>query len=173
MYIKIIGSLCLMLTATAVGFFKAELLCVRVKRLMELKRMMIFLQGELRVYKATLSEAFASVAERLEEPFGSALEKMALQMEQQNSPGFSAIWQEMEKKMLQEEGFLKEDEALFRMLQNSLGYLDLTMQTEALNLAIFQTDEAMKEAKEQQRVKGKLYKTMGVTAGAFLVLLIL
>ena len=47
------------------------------------------------------------------------------------------------------------------------------MQMENINLAICQTEEAIKSAKEEKNSKGKLYRTMGVTAGAFLSLLII
>ena len=59
MYIKLIGSLFLLGSASAIGFLKAEDLKVRVRKLLELKRMIEFLQGELRFHKVTLSEAFA------------------------------------------------------------------------------------------------------------------
>ena len=45
MYIKMIGSLFLMTSAAAIGFLKADELNERVRRLKELKRMMILLQG--------------------------------------------------------------------------------------------------------------------------------
>ena len=49
----------------------------------------------------------------------------------------------------------------------------MTMQTESLNLVALQVEEALKTAKEQQEIKGKLYKTMGISAGAFLILLMI
>ena len=58
-------------------------------------------------------------------------------------------------------------------LGNSLGYLDLTMQTENLNLSICQVDEAIENAKTQFVKKGKRYQTMGVTVGALLTLLMI
>lgn len=173
MYLKIIGSLFLMISAAAIGFLKAEELQERVKRLQELKRMMILLQGELRFHRAGLSEAFESVAERVEEPFRGFLNETAQRLEQREMGGFDSVWQETAKKLLWKEGFLKEDVQLLELLRSSLGYLDLKMQTETLNLAILQTEDAIKLAKEQQESRGKLYQTMGVTVGALLTLLII
>lgn len=173
MYIKIIGSLFLLSSAAAIGFLKADELNERVKRLKELKRMMILLQGELRFHKATLSEAFEHVSDRIEEPFSAFLKEMASKLEMRESGGFDAVWSEMSKQLLRGEGFFKEDGQLLEMLRSSLGYLDLTMQIETLNLAILQAEDAIKLAKEQQEAKGKLYQTMGVTIGALLTLLII
>lgn len=47
------------------------------------------------------------------------------------------------------------------------------MQTETLNLGICRTEDAILQAKEQLEQKGKLYKTMGITVGALLTLLII
>ena len=68
---------------------------------------------------------------------------------------------------------MNEDKYLLEQLGRGLGYLDLEMQTESLNQVIYQTEEVIKSAKEQKEIKEKLYQTMGVTAGAFLVLLII
>ena len=173
MYIKIIGSLFLMTSAAAIGFLKADELNERVKQLKELKRMMILLQGELRFHRAVLSEAFENVSERVEEPFASFLKEVAEGVEKKDLGGFERVWNEMSRQLLRGDGFAKEDEMLLEMLGSSLGYLDLTMQTETLNLAVLQAEDAIKLAKEQQEAKGKLYQTMGVTAGALLTLLII
>ena len=79
----------------------------------------------------------------------------------------------MSKRLLYTEGLQKEDAQLLELLRSSLGYLDLTMQTETLNLAMTQTEESIRQAKEMQERKGKLYQTMGVTVGALLALLII
>ena len=162
-----------MCSAAAIGFLKAEELKVRVKRLQELKRMMMLLQGELRFHRAALSEAFESVAERMEDPFQSFLSETAERLEQRESGGFEGIWEEMSEKLLRTEGFQKGDDRLLEVLKNGLGYLDLTMQTETLNLAMIQAEEAIAIAKDQQESRGKLYRTMGVTVGALLILLII
>lgn len=130
-------------------------------------------QGELRFHRAVLSEAFLRVSERVEEPFTSFLLAMAEMLERRENGGFERIFQKQSELLLKEEGFLKEDMQLLELLQKGLGYLDLMMQTETLNLAIFQTEEAIQQAKGHMEIKGKLYRTMGVTVGALLALLII
>ena len=173
MYIKIIGGLFLMSSAAAIGFLKAEELNERVRRLQELKRLMVLLQGELRFHRAELSEAFGNLAARMEEPFQGFLRETAEQLEQRKIGGLEMVWQENTKRLLLSEGFSKEDAQLLELLGSSLGYLDLTMQTEHLNLAILRTEETIGQAKRQQETKGRLYQTMGVTAGALLTLLVI
>lgn len=173
MYIKIIGALFLMSSAAAIGFLKAEELEERVNRLQEMKRMLVLLQGELRFHRSELTEAFEHVAERVEEPFSGFLRNTAVRLKQHEAGGLEKIWQENVNRILDKQGLLMEDLQLLEVLGSSFGYLDLTMQTENLNLGILRAEEAIKQAKEQQEKKGKLYQTMGVTAGALLTLLII
>ncbi len=171
MYLKIIGSLFLMSSTAAIGFIKAEELNERVKNLMELKRMMGLLQGELRFRRAALPEAFWNVSERVEKPFEGFLKEVSDKLEKREPEGFDEIWNAACVRLLRNEGFQKTDGQLFEILGSSMGYLDLTMQMETIQLAMQQTEEAIEKAKEQQEQKGKLYRTMGVSLGALLTLL--
>ena len=173
MYIKLMGSLFLLGSASAIGFLKAEDLKVRVRKLLELKRMIGFLQGELRFHKVTLSEAFEQVSGRMEEPFDGFLKELAEKLENKDQRNLMELWQEAVEKLLKNEGFQKEDKYLLDLLGKGLGYLDLRMQTENLQLALIQAEEAVIAAKETQKVKGRLYQTMGMTTGVFLILLII
>ena len=82
-------------------------------------------------------------------------------------------WEEASGYLLQQAELLKVDLPLLEILGNSLGYLDITMQIEHLNFTVFQIEDVLNLAKEQWMVKGKLYRTMGVSVGALLVLLII
>lgn len=173
MYIKVIGVLFLMSSAAAIGFLKAEELEERVKLLQELKRMMILLQGEIRFHRSELAEAFENVSERVEEPYSLFLKRTAEDLRQHPQGGLEKIWNGNVKSLLKKDGFIAEDARLLEILGSSFGYLDLAMQTETLNMGICRTEEAVQQAKEQQKCKGKLYKTMGITVGALLTLLII
>ncbi len=173
MYLKLMGSLFLIGSASAIGFLKAEGLHLRVKRLLELKRMIGLLQGELRFHKVSLSEAFEQVSGRMEAPFDAFLQGLSLKLEEKDQRDLMELWKEAIENLLKEEGFQKEDEELLNLLGKGLGYLDLRMQTEHLQLAMAQTEEAVMMAKETLKIKGRLYQTMGMTAGIFLTLLII
>lgn len=173
MYIKLFGCLVLIGSASAMGFLKAEELTERVKKMQELKRMILLLQGELRFHRAALSEAFENVAVRISCPLRNFLEKMAEELEAKEGKEFEEIWNYGVNALLSEKGFCKEDQRLLDILGSSLGYLDLKMQTETLDLALLQTEDAMRIAIEQKENRGRLYQTLGVTVGIMLTLLII
>ena len=173
MYLKLISSVSLFTLSTALGFIKSEKLKERVKLLGELKRTAVFLQGELRFHRSILSDALENVAQRVTDPLALFLKEVAEKLEQKEKSSIETIWNTEIEKMYKNELLLKEDIPIFSMLGNSFGYLDVAMQLEHLNLVIIQTEDAIKSAKEQQEIKGKLYRTMGATIGAFLVLLVI
>lgn len=173
MYLKIIGCLFIMASAAGIGFLKAEELAERVRRLEDLKSMMLLLQGELRFHHASLAEGFENVAERVREPLKTFLTEKAERLGHRSGASFGEIWKEGTQTLLETTGFRAADAELLDNLQRSLGYLDLELQTEALNQTIFRTGEAVLAAKEEQKAKSRLYRTMGVTAGAILALLII
>lgn len=82
MYLKIIGCLFIMTSTIGIGWEKAEELKERVKRLEDLKSMMLLLQGELRFHHAALSEAFGNVSVRVKDPFRGFLSEIAERLEQ-------------------------------------------------------------------------------------------
>lgn len=173
MYLKFAGCLFCLGAAAMIGFLKAEELKTRVKRLEDLKRMMMYLEGEFRFHRATLSEAFENVSVRMEEPFAGFLKETAEKMAEGKKGSFDEVWEEMSEMLLRTEGFQKEDKQLLELLRSSLGYLDLTMQLETLKLVAAQTENALCKARERLEARGKLYRTMGVTVGALLALLII
>lgn len=173
MYIKVIGGLFVLVSSAAIGFLKAEELHQRVKLLEELKRVIVLLKGELRFHRAELSEAFEHVAEKTSVPFEGFLKNTAKQMEMRAEGGFEKIWSDNCLSLLRTEGFRKEDRELFEVLGTGLGYLDLTMQKENLNLVLQQIEEKIGCAKEVQKSKGKVYQTMGVTVGTLLALMMI
>lgn len=173
MYLKIVGSLFLLCSAAAIGFKKAEYLSQRVHNLRELQRMVVFLQGELRFHRSTLSDAFAAVSERVQAPFDRFLRELSQDMNLKGNRHFGELWQEEMQRMFQRDPAFQADRSLLEFLGSSLGYLDVTMQTEHLNLVLLQVEDALNQAKEQREMKGKLYQTMGVSVGALLVLLMI
>lgn len=173
MYLKILGCIFIMASTAAVGWEKAEELKERVKRLEELKQMMMFLQGELRFHRASLSEGFENVAERIRDPLKTFLKETAEQLEKRDGQSFEKIWERAEMSLLAAPGYRKTDAELLGVLRGGLGYLDLELQTETLNQAIVRAGEAVLAAKEEQNRKSRLYRTMGVTVGAVLALLVI
>ena len=173
MYLKMLGGVVLILSTSLIGSIKAGELKERVENLLELNRMIVLLQGELRFHHATLSEAFENVEKRMEGSFAECLKTFVEKLRSKDSGGFEKSWSEFTEQLLEKKLFLNSDQGIFRVIQNALGYLDLTLQKDSMELAVLQIEDAVKEAKRQQEEKEKLYRIMGVTIGMLLTLVVL
>ena len=159
--LKGIGALLILASAAGIGVSFSNDLKGRCMELRLLKQMIYMLRGEIKYTKTPLPDAFASIAVRMKEPFGSFLEELAKQMENPENGTFGELWQAQIKAQLSGTHLKREDKEQLGSLGEVLGYLDL----EQLELRI-------RESQEAARTKQKLYQSLGVAGGIFLVILL-
>ena len=130
------------------------------------------LRGEIKYTKTPLPEAFASIAVRIKEPFGSFLEQTAEQMGSMEGQSFGELWQKQIKQWLSDTHLKKGDKEQLGGLGEVLGYLDLEMQLSSIDLYLEQLELSIREAQDAAQTKQKLYQSLGVAGGIFLVILL-
>ena len=162
--IKGIGALLILASAAGIGVSFGNDLKGRCMELRMLKQMIYMLRGEIKYTKTPLPEAFASIAVRMREPFGSFLEELAEQMGNPGKGSFGELWQDRIKARL--------SGTHLGGLGEVLGYLDLEMQLSSIDLYLEQLELGIREAQEAARTKQKLYQSLGVAGGIFLVILL-
>lgn len=170
--IKGIGALLILASAAGIGASYSNDLKGRCMELRMLKQMIYMLRGEIKYTKTPLPEAFASMAVRMKEPFGSFLEELAEQMANPGNRSFGELWQAQIKASLSGTRLKKEDKEQLGGLGEVLGYLDLEMQLSSIDLYLEQLELRIREAQETARTKQKLYQSLGVAGGIFLVILL-
>ena len=170
--IKGIGALLILASAAGIGVSFGNDLKGRCMELRMLKQMIYMLRGEIKYTKTPLPEAFASIAVRMREPFGSFLEELAEQMGHPGKGSFGELWQERIKTRLSGTHLKREDKEQLGGLGEVLGYLDLEMQLSSIDLYLEQLELGIREAQEAARTKQKLYQSLGVAGGIFLVILL-
>lgn len=170
--LKGIGALLIMASAAGIGTSFGRDLKGRCMELRMLKQMIYMLRGEIKYTKTPLTEAFASIAVRMKEPFGSFLEQTAIQMESQEEENFGELWKSQIKRWLSKTCLKREDREQLGNLGEVLGYLDLEMQLSSIDLYLEQLELGIREAQEAALTKQKLYQSLGVAGGIFLVILL-
>lgn len=166
------AGICLVLfSSTAIGFWCSGRLKERIEELETIRRLLLMLRGEIKYTRSTLTEAFGTIGRRLREPYGSLLLNTADAMEQMQGQTLSQIWEQCVEEALKESALTKEDKEKLIHLGSQLGYLDTEMQLSTIELYLEQTQEEIKNAAENFKRNGRLYRTMGIMAGIFLVIL--
>ncbi len=194
LFIRAFGVGLILFSSTAIGLLYANRLKEQIEELETIKKLLLMLRGEIKYTKTPLPDAFASIAVRMKEPFGSFLEELAKQMENperikgpygellfkvagqmdsMKGQTLAQIWEACVAEYLKESALLKEEKEKWVHFGSQLGYLDKEMQVSTIELYLEQVQEEIKNAQENFKRNGKLYRMMGVMAGIFLVILML
>jgi len=164
---KVIGSIMVIAVCTALGFEKSRELQMHLKQLEELKRLFMIIHNELKVTKATLSEIFLKASKKTETPYKEWLNKLAKQLEICGAGTFMELWKNSIQISLGKTTLRKDE--IYELEQVGLGiqYID------TLELYLNQLDFSIQNTREELKAKKKLYQSMGIMCGIFLVIVLL
>lgn len=170
--LKILG--CILVLACSAGLGAAGSMDLK-KHCMELrflKQAVYMLRGEIKYSKAPLPEAFAAIAERVPVPFSEYFSRLAQELSRPGGKSLEVLWREEIGRSLNKSFLRREEKEKLGQLGEGLGYLDLEMQLSTIELYLEQLEEDIALAQEEIRTKQKLYQSLGVAGGIFLVILL-
>lgn len=178
MIVKLAGCLLVLSGSGGLGWYFSYLWKVQLKNLMDLRRMVFMLKGEILYANAPLQEAFSHVGKKA--GAGAQLKEffiwVAEQMGERRGEPFSLIWSEAVAELGQGdwEALLisQEDRQALDEFGSNLGYLDSSMQERTILLYLERLDERIEYLREHKRERCRLYGSLGILAGMFLVLLL-
>lgn len=169
--LKSVGLLFLFLGCLFFGLTQSMDLKKRLKLLTELRRTLKLLSGEIRCVHSPLPEAFVRVGKKVSEPYSGFLQAAAEGMEGEKKRPLGEIFQENQSLFLGT-ALNKEDQEMILELGRQMGYLDITMQLQTLELFGEALEESINNAAEDYSKKAKMYRYLGVLTGLFLVMLL-
>lgn len=168
------GALCLLVCASAaLGFLMSKRLSGRLKQLKLLKKIMLFLRGEISCARTPLPEAFWSVSGKLPEPFRGFLRQVSQELERCEGNSLGEVFGENVDRCLGDASLTWEDLDRLKELGESLGYLDKSMQLACLDAWGRELDMEIEELTEGLPVRKKLFQSLGIMGGLFLAILLL
>lgn len=173
MVLKLIGAVIICSSLTALGMIKALSFEKRLDVLNELEKGMKLLAGEIKYTSATLPEAVRSVSNRTNGSIKDFFGNVAARVVDNPQTLFKDIWQDEVKGLCKEDMLVTEDVEVINELGAQLGHLDITMQLNAIEMCITRVNDRQQDALETIKTKSKLYKTIGLTSGALIVLVLL
>lgn len=171
--LKILGSILVLLCSAGLGAAGSMDLKRHCMELRFLKQAVYMLRGEIKYSKAPLPEAFGSLSERLPAPFSVFFAHLAEELLRPEGQNLGEVWKQEIERSLKESCLKKEEKQKLQSLGESLGYLDLEMQLSTIELYLEQLEDDINLAQEEIRTKQKLYQSMGIAGGIFLVILLI
>ena len=171
--LKITGACLILCSAAGIGASFSGDLKRRVRELRILKQLVYMLQGGIRYARLPLPEAFCHVSVRLPVPFGTFLSETADELKKADGRTLGEVWKMEEAKHLKGLHLARADLEQLESLGEVLGYLDAEMQLAAIRLYLEQLENSIAEAQEHMGSRQKLYQSLGIAGGVFLVILLL
>ena len=175
---KDIGLLCMAAAAVAGGFLMAGEWEMRVRILGIFRQMAVYLKARILYSNETLPEALKEVGERFaDENSGMAAEaglfflRVEKRMEKEAGKPLAEIWEEELENLPGDLPMRKQDLEALRTLGKNLGYADKKTQERTILFYLEQADDSLKFLKREMESRTKLYRSLGMAAGLFILVL--
>jgi stage III sporulation protein AB len=168
--IKVIGCAVILGASTMVGFIYSERLKYRTFQLNEIQRAVHQLQNEMTYVHALLPDAFKSVANKSKEPIKELFNKTS---ELLSDNEYENVYEAMSSAMNLIKGKLNlnsDDINIILDLSKTLGESDIEGQNNIFSLTIANLKKQIKISEEFMNKNIKVYRYLGFSFGAMLVI---
>ncbi len=170
--IKLAGSLLVIAACTGLGLEKSMEYRRRLRMLSELRRMFLLLAGEIRSSRTPAGDAFLHMSARMDGVYKEFLEKLSEALRQEGRGRFDKLWKEQAEQSFRDSPLTKEELELLLSFGNTFGYLDTQMQLAAIEFLQKELAEAYEKLLVSCQGKMRIARLLGVTAGIFVVILL-
>ena len=171
--LKLTGTVLVIFSCTAIGYGKSLDYSRRQRQLEEIQKMLHFLLGEIIYRKEALPEAMMRVAEKTRPPLSEFLREISKEAKENQGERFSLIFSQTAVKYLKESSLTKNDLEEFIRLGEDLGYMDISMQENTINLYLETLRGEIARTDKEAPAKKKMYQALGVLAGIFLAVMLI
>ena len=170
--LKLIGCVLIISASTTAGFLYSDSFRKRVNQLNELQRCLHQLQNEILYTYTPLTESFFNVSSKSKYPIKYIFENASDSLITNKANNvYEAIRTAIDTN-INDFDIKKEDIEILLDLSKSLGESDIEGQKSVFNLTIDNFKKQINEADEVMKKNVKLFRYLGFTIGAMLVILI-
>lgn len=171
--LKAVGAVCLLCSGLGIGNWKSGEYQRRVEELERMIFILHCLKGEISYAGNTLPEAFMRIGDKVSEPFRMFLQQTAKGLRAKSGKELYQILEETMKTAKIKGNPRKEDWKEFVKILSNLGYLDKEMQIHFLESGIEELERKRKRLEDQLPEQKRVWQSLGMLGGAFLVIILL
>lgn len=156
------------------GLCIANNMRLRVKQLKELERIILFLEGEIRVRHSILSEAFRFASKKCGQPFNEWLIYLSDSLSDINCDSdFYTIWTSSLAILRDKSRLNKTDLSIVENIGQTLGYLDIRAMEQGLSLERENIKDVAKTSLCELPNRVKISIILGILGGVFIIIVLL
>lgn len=170
---KLLGAILVLISSGGIGFFYASELKRRRTALEEEYSLMRLLLGDIRYMRATLPEALNRAKQRHKGGFEGFLGSMAKKLSEASGKEFCALWREAVEEEMKHSAFSKEDKQRMIRFAESIAAAERETVIACFEQFLCEIREELERVNRVTDSKAKLYRSLGVLTGIFIVVLFL
>lgn len=163
---KIAGSFLVILSCAMIGYEKANEVTKHRKELEELQKVFVMMQTELKYMKTPFGELFSKLQCKTDGNVREWLNDMANALNTFQQGTLEDIWNTSVDNHLQESFLTREELNELKQVGKHISH------TEALDLFLIQIELLIQHTREEEKTKKKMYQSMGIMMGIFLVIML-
>lgn len=168
MWMKILGSVIVMIACGGLGIDAAFQLKKRLGLLEKLKQMVTHLNGEIIYANASLPEAFERVGNRNPGKAGDLFKSVASELRKETGESFNRIWIGQVVTFGKESALDRKEREQLIAFGEHLGYLDREMQEKTIHFYLENIEYSIQRLRIQETEKCRLFVSLGILSGLFL-----
>ena len=169
---KWIGMSMVLAGCIGMGLWYSSIYIKKWKMLLEIKKALIILKGEISYGKTPLPDAFYRVAEKTKGTLSAFFRRMSEELEKGNGT-VEQIWGEAIKKCISDSEIRTCDRKELEQLGSTLGYLDVEMQLQTIGLYEKQLEQSILFFEKEKESRMRLYPLLGTMGGVLICIIMI
>lgn len=167
---RILGGIIFLMGTMGFGIYQAVSYEEAIAMLKQAADMLRYLIAQIQTENASLPESICKVSSRMDGVIGKILQDIQKRNNQNDGKPLYQIWQE---EMMQLNGYLPAGELdLLVHLFDQTGFYDTKAQLQRLQLNLESMTEEIRLREEQKEKRCRLYQSLGLMVGIFVIILL-
>lgn len=168
---KVIGAVFVMVASCGIGFLFAGELNKRKRNLEEQYRLMSLLLGDIRYMRATFPEAISKAITRHRGGYELFLKMVLEMLSEASGKSLAEVWTMAVEKGLKQSALTESDKQRLRQFGEIIEFSDRENIVRCFEQYLGALKEEISEINRVVKTKTRLYRSLGVLAGVFIVVL--
>ncbi|PKM50047.1 MAG: hypothetical protein CVV02_13065 [Firmicutes bacterium HGW-Firmicutes-7] len=168
---RILGMMMVFIACSGIGITYSYIYKKRVEQLCEWKKGIVLLKNEINYSLTPLPEAFEIIGRKLEGVMNRFFDEIAALLKTNNNKTMSSLDEKVIKKLLIDSCLNEKDRKTIISFIKNLGLLDKESQMNNLELHINYIQQEIDAAKKDEEKNNKLFKTLGILSGIFIIVI--
>lgn len=164
---RLFGCILILFASTGIGISISQDMQRHVDELEEIQRIFYLLRSEIQYTHAPFAEVFEKIGKKTTGRYGEWLIACSHKLAEKRNGSFWEIWCDTIDEHLGHSSLKNDELEELKNVGKNLEYI------ESIDLYIEQMEYRIKHTKENARSKKKICKSMGITGGVFLVILLI